>query len=1351
MWYDKRMKLRKNIIYILSLLIFTAGVSSAEPLRSPNFDYFGYEDGLSSSSVSSILQDRFGFLYFGTKNGLNRYDGYEVTIFQNDPFDENSLNHNLIQTMYLDGDILWIGTYGGLAKFDTITEQFTRYNAVTGKDDSLSDDVVVAITRDAEGTLWVGTLNGLNRMDEQTGTFTVYRPSADDESSINHQVIRALYSDADGNLWVGTYNGMGLYDRDRDAFTRIRHIEGDPDTIASDLVMDIIQADEHGLYLALWGSGVSYFDTQSFHAVNHQSEENRMYKIIKDDDIIWAASFGGGLLAFDSERHQYSLITSGDDTALPLSNDTVYSLHKDTSGIVWIGTNGGGINRIIPGWESFDLWNKKHQQEAGKVNYLFEDSSQDIWIGTYNSGLERYNRDTGGFEYYRHDETDPESLDNDIVNYVYEDAQNNIWVGTNAGINLFDEQTGSFSTPLEFYHSDENVLNSVSTSMTEDPWGNIWYGTYNNGLIRYDIEQDTYTQYMKDPYSSDALSDNMIRVMLCDSRGDLWLGTNHGLSRYERGSDSFRTYYHDMEDLTSISSHNIYDILEDSKGNLWFGTSGGGVNVYDAESDTFSHFTIGDGLSDNDVLSMEEGPDGSIWLSTRYGLNVISSDREVIRRIDQSSGFPATELSIGACRSSADDLLLFGSISGVVSVDPHISQKQLPPSELVLTDFLVMGEPYVQEYNPYEMKQVVLGPDENYFEFQFTDLQYLSPFKTVYSFMLEGFDETWKQGSTRNFGSYTNIPPGDYTLKIRSMLPDTSWNENAIDLAITIRPPVWKTGIAYFLYALLLLLLLFLIIRYQKLKDAEKSRRLQEQEEINSTLEHLVALRTDQIEQEKNQLEVTLRNITDVVITADEKKNILIMNQQARGMFPDISPEAGHTMNDLFCEHDVKAREAMDAVFEKGRSREQTVPATLGGMRKMLQIACAPLEDSRHIISGRVFVIRDITEGLELQQRLQKHDKLESLGVLAGGIAHDFNNLLVGIFGYIQIAAAQAEDAQVKELLELAAEPFDRAKDLTRQLLTFAKGGEPVKSTRDISSILENSMKFVLSGSSVGTELSIEASLYHCDIDENQFSQVIDNLLLNAKQACGKKGLISLLAQNTSLDASNHLELPAGDYVRVSITDDGPGIDEELLPKIFDPFFTTKTAGSGLGLTTAYSIMRRHGGLINVTSRTGEGTTFTLLLPRSREPMTKAPEQDNPVNERKTCSGTLLLLDDEQMILELLERNCRSMGFSVVTVTDGADIPEMLKTLQKKGEKLIGAVLDLTIPGGVGGVEAAELISEQHAGIPLIASSGYASDPVIADPEKFGFAASLRKPYRSQEVIEILSEVFASETAEGTQ
>ncbi len=401
------------------------------------------------------------------------------------------------------------------------------------------------------------------------------------------------------------------------------------------------------------------------------------------------------------------------------------------------------------------------------------------------------------------------------------------------------------------------------------------------------------------------------------------------------------------------------------------------------------------------------------------------------------------------------------------------------------------------------------------------------------------------------------------------------------------------------------------------------------------------------------------------------------------------------------------------------------------------------IKDSNGDIAGLIGIITDISERkqaederLKYEKQILHNQKLESLGILAGGIAHDFNNLMGGIFGYLDLASGCSRDQIVRDHLEKALSTINRARGLTGQLLTFAKGGAPIQKVTQLKSFIHDTIQFALSGSNVLCRFDIYPDLWPCSIDQNQIGQVIENIVINAAQAMPMGGTIDLTARNIEISGRENISLPKGNYVRISIRDYGTGIPADILSRIFDPFFTTKTSGHGLGLATCHSIIVRHGGLIDVESETGKGSTFHITLPASSEIQ---PDESETVDTANRGKGRILIMDDEEIMRDTISQMLLVLGYSTVCKNDGREAIDCFVKEKNAGNQMAAMIFDLTVPGGLGGKDAIKEIRKVDSEIPVFVVSGYAEDPIMKNPADYGFTSSLSKPFTQIELSRMLA------------
>ena len=495
-------------------------------------------------------------------------------------------------------------------------------------------------------------------------------------------------------------------------------------------------------------------------------------------------------------------------------------------------------------------------------------------------------------------------------------------------------------------------------------------------------------------------------------------------------------------------------------------------------------------------------------------------------------------------------------------------------------------------------------------------------------------------------------------------------------------------------------------------------------------------------------LATTLRSIGDAVITTDVNGSVTFMNPVAESLTGWRQKDAvRRPLKDVFNIIDEHTGEQIEdpvtRVLRDGVAvglANNTVLIAKDGTKRSIDDSGAPIKDCKGNIMGVVLVFRDITEKRRAERELLKADKLESLGVLSGGIAHDFNNILTSILGNISIAKMFARPGdKIFERLEEAENDCMRARVLTQKILTFSRGGAPIMKTAFISELLRDSASFALSGSNVRCEFSIPDDLWRIEVDEGQIAQAISNLIINASQAMPGGGVINLLAENIVVDERQGIPLNNGGYVKISVTDHGIGIPKEHFQQIFDPYYTTKRGGSGLGLAIAYSIVKRHNGYIDVKSIPGKETTFSIYLPASPKEALAEKESGEKIRGGK---GKILVMDDEKMIRDVVGDMLGILGYEAEFAKDGAEAVELYKKAEQSVRPFDAVIMDLTVPGGMGGKEAVRKLAEIDPEVKAIVSSGYSDDPVMADFRKYGFSNVVAKPYNIKELGDALYEVL---------
>jgi PAS domain S-box-containing protein len=585
------------------------------------------------------------------------------------------------------------------------------------------------------------------------------------------------------------------------------------------------------------------------------------------------------------------------------------------------------------------------------------------------------------------------------------------------------------------------------------------------------------------------------------------------------------------------------------------------------------------------------------------------------------------------------------------------------------------------------------------------------------------------------------------------LIPDTGQSPG------TIMPDRATGSLGYFPLLYQQRLLGFFIVRYRTAHAFSQRELLMAQNiagyiAVSAERKRAVEATAD----EKERLVVTLQSIGDGVITTDRRGRIVMMNKAAEELTAWRSEQAiGEPLEKIFHIIDFKTRKRCEnpakKVLETGKISglaSNTALIAQDGTERLVASTGSPIRDEKHRIIGVILVFRDITERKKKEEEFLKASKLESIGILAGGIAHDFNNILTAMLMNISLAKMlTAPTDKVHEILTKAEKASQRAKDLTHQLLTFSKGGAPIKKTASIKEIIVDTASFALRGSNVRCEFMFAPELWPVEVDEGQISQVFNNLVINADQAMPDGGIIFFTCENTLIGPEHALPLQNGPYVKITVKDQGIGIPKEHFGKIFDPYFTTKERGSGLGLATSYAIIRNHGGLISLESELGVGSTFTIYLPASqkKEQIPLVCDPSSPGGNK----GRILIMDDEEAIRDVVGNTLTLLGYSVDFAKDGAEAIARYQREKEAGHPFDLVIMDLTIPGGMGGKEAVRALKNYDPQIKAIVSSGYSNDPVMANFRNYGFCGFVAKPFHIHELEQTLQNILRAPTAARTE
>lgn len=837
-------------------------------------DSLGREEGLSNLSVSHIIQDKYGFMWFGTQGGLNRYDGRTVKAYRHNPFDENQLPHNLIQTMYYDevSNDLWIGTYNGVSHFDIETETFTNYLPKTEETEGVSNPVIIAIEQDSNGHMWFGTGKGLDRLDPDNGQIVNYE--------IEGNVVRSLQRSKAGDLLIGTLAGLFRHDPDSDAFEKIEHEQ------LVDPVMFIKETNQGRMLIGNWGGGVSEFDEDMNLLRHYDFGKNEIYSAeITEDGTLWIGTWNDGLHVIQSNGERRHLSASSESPGI--SHNVVYSLLEDDSGILWVGTNGGGINILNPRKRDYVRFSYSPEVpeslDKGKINVIYKDDNGDFWIAVYNSGVNRFNSQGELIEKYYHDDSVKGSIIGNQVMAIDRDEEGRLIFATEFGLCVYDEYNDTFD--------EWGILPNRNMVYDFVQNGDVYYiGTYEEGLMRYEDESLTSVE----------ISDDKVFSLLLDSKDHLWIGTNDGLNVLDLKTDEVRSYHSDgtRDQLPGDAVEYIY---EDSTGRIWIATASGGVAHYVEASDTFETLSENEGLSSNNTLSIIECFHGAIWIATLDGISILYPDTDEIIKLGPEDGIGGWEFSRGVYRDE-DGNVYFGGIHGVTMIpDSHMNSMSDVKPMVYLTEVSVYDQTLENGFNIYNDRHMTFEAGDNFIRFDFVALEYGGEENISYMYRIEGLDGQWHDLGEQSYLSFANLPAGNYTLTVRASGLNSTMSDE-VKVTFSKQQYWYLRWYIFIVYGLLLIVIGYIVNRLRSIrKIKEKNREL---DELNGRLEDA----NDQLEALSTTDALTgLGNRRFLDLKLDELIHLGIRSKTSIAMmiidvdwFKKINDNYGHLLGDAY-------------------------------------------------------------------------------------------------------------------------------------------------------------------------------------------------------------------------------------------------------------------------------------------------------------------------------------------------------------------------------------------------------------------------------------------------------------------
>ena len=831
----------------------SGGVPEARPMY---FEHLTMRDGLSQSTVMSILQDSQGYLWLATENGLNRYDGYSIREYRRERDNDHGLANDYIWSLAEDasGD-LWLATSGGgVVRWDRRTDRFHHIRHNPKAPASLANDKVRALLIDRAGRIWAGTEDGLDRIDARTQQARHFKHVDGNPRSLQSDRIFALHIDSRGQLWVGTDAGLSRYDGEQDDFVNVE--------LGQSLRVRSIHSDHEGmLWIGTLDSGLIRLepDTRRVSRFRHDAKvpgslsHDRVLAILEDDaHRLWIAT-ADGLNLFDPNSQRFTRYGRDADNPQSLRNDDIMSLYQDRGGVLWVGTRAGGASHWNPhSWALGHYLSPLTRNVA--VNAFAEGDNGTLWVGT-SAGLVEIEMPGRREQRHGRGSGNPPLTDERVMALLH-DSRGALWVGTMAGGLVKVDAAGGPARIFRHAAEDANTLPADGVmSLYEDRGGQLWVGSFGGGLARFEPKTNGFVRYPVNREDSSGLGNPLASAIVEDQRGNLWIGTiGGGLDLFERGTGRFHHYRRREGDPLSLSDDTVYALHIDARGELWVGTAGGGVDhmIGSSEDPARVQFERPRGLAEmrNQVVyGIESDAAGRLWLSTNNGLARFDPRSRSTKLFHEAHGLQAEEFNFNAHFRGRDGRLYFGGNNGFNAFVPDIEPAAAPPPPVVLTSASILDRAIPPSELPGAGRPLLLDHDDKLVTFRFAALDFTSSANNRYLYRLEGFDAGWNNVEGEHSATYTNLDAGSYVFRVRAANADGVWNNEGLVIPVHVAAAPWVTPLAKTIYAALALLAL------GYLWDLHRRRRERERQ-YSRQLEETVQIRTRELEERNQQLQV---------------------------------------------------------------------------------------------------------------------------------------------------------------------------------------------------------------------------------------------------------------------------------------------------------------------------------------------------------------------------------------------------------------------------------------------------------------------------------------------------------------